>query len=119
MKMKTSTARRKFRRCEDLLLKVMMKTRNYSLNHLCFYFTAILAEPCCPFSIDHCNLKLAGNWLLRNTWNTSCHEKTSIYFTCFLFTMIISFHLQNERSEKYHIINNLLTLTVRSCREIS
>ena len=33
-KMKTLTAMRKFRRSEDLLLRVMMKTRNYSLNHL-------------------------------------------------------------------------------------
>ena len=38
-KMKTSTAMRKFRRSENVLLKVMMKTRNFSLNHLCCYFT--------------------------------------------------------------------------------
>jgi len=53
-------------------------------------------------SLDHCNLKLASN-----TWDALCREKTWELnkMTCFLFTITIYFHLQNNRSEKCHIIN--------------
>jgi len=41
-------------------------------------------------SIDHWNLNLASNWLLRNTWNTLWHEKTWELneMTCFLLQFI-------------------------------